>query len=99
MMTRLTIAAAAATLVVTGACQTRHATADDCAALLDRVVALDMKESGYRDPALVAGRQAALRARFAPELGTCTGMTMPRGAMDCVAHVESVEDIAARCLR
>ena len=58
-----------------------------------------MKESGYRDPALVARRQAALRARFAPELGTCTGMTVPRGAMDCVARAESVDEITARCMR
>jgi hypothetical protein len=99
MRTLLGFVVAAASLVLSSGCHTRRATAEDCAALLDRVVELDMKQSGYHDRVLLAKHQAALRARFASELDACTRMALPRGAMDCVADAKSVNDITARCLR
>ena len=98
-MTRrlLTIALAAAILV---ACQgSRRATEADCAALLDRLVELELQERGFRDPALVARWRTEARAKFAPDLAACRGRRLPSSAFVCAGRATTTMQVAHDCLR
>ena len=54
-------------------CRSHQMTAADCQTVLDRIVDIELAESGYRDPVLSARRKAELRTRFAAELAVCEG--------------------------
>jgi hypothetical protein len=86
-----------AVLVCVG-CRGEPATAADCRAIHDRIVALELAEQGYRDPALTARKQEAFARRFAAELARCEGVPLPRGARECVARATSSEQISHECL-
>jgi hypothetical protein len=80
------------------ACRGEPASAADCREILDRIVALELAEQGYRDPALTERKQAAFAARFAAELARCEGVPLPPGARACVAAAGSSEQISHECL-
>lgn len=80
-------------------CGSERATAEDCAAILDRIVALELSEQGYRDPELTRRKQHEFARRFAAELHRCEGLSLPPGARLCVARAASTEEISHVCLR
>lgn len=80
-------------------CRSERADADDCALILDRIVALELAEQGYRDPELARRKQQEFARRFAPELQRCEGLSLPPGARECVARAVSAEEISHVCLR
>lgn len=92
------LTAALATLLGCG-CEREPATAADCRALLDRIVALELAEQGFRDPVLTRRKQDSFARSLADELGRCEGLTLPPGARDCVARAGSSEQISHTCLR
>jgi len=85
------------TLLVTG-CSGQRATHEECAEILDRLVALDMVELGFRDVELTAIKQRELRAKFSAALNDCTHMKIKPGAMECVRRVRTPKEIVERCL-
>lgn len=81
------------------ACSAAPATEAECAQILDRIVELELRESGYNDAVLIARRQAELREKLALELKGCVGRRLPKRALECVRRADSAEAISHRCLR
>lgn len=77
---------------------TRRASIHDCEAILARIIVLELREQGYRDPALAARRAAELRTQFATDLARCVGRPLPASALECVKKAGSSEAISHHCL-
>ncbi len=86
-------------LLALAACTNDTATEGDCDAILTRIVELEIREQGYRDPALVERKQAQLRRTFTDEIARCVGRRLPTGAMKCIVTASSAEEISHTCLR
>ena len=80
------------------ACGRRAATAADCRALLERMIDVELDESGFRDPVLRARSRENLGHRFALDLERCKDLTVPRNLRACLATARTTEEIAHRCL-
>jgi hypothetical protein len=80
-------------------CNRHRATPADCVAILDRLVELELSESGYRDPVASARWKTDLRGRFAPDLARCAGMTVSNDLVPCLPTAKGAEDLTHRCLR
>ncbi len=85
-------------LMVVG-CGAHPASEAECAAILDRIVDLELREGGFHDAVLIARRQTELRGKLAGELKDCVGRRLPKHAMECVRRADSAEAISHRCLR
>jgi hypothetical protein len=81
------------------ACGGERATPTDCDAILHRIVTLELRERGFRDPALARRKQSELEELFARELGQCTGRRLRHAALACVERAISAEQISHGCLR
>jgi len=86
-------------LVPFGGCHKRPATRDDCLAVIDRLVALELVESGFRDPVVQGRWTEELRQRLAPHLGRCQGRRVPEDLRPCLASARTAEEVEHRCLR
>ena len=86
-------------IVSLSACQRRAATRADCEAILGRIVAIELGELGYRDPALLQLKQRELSRRFATDIQACVGHPLAASAVGCVSRATSTEAISHRCLR
>jgi hypothetical protein len=86
-------------LLACAGCRRHRMTAEDCRLVLDRITEIELHEAGFRDPVLLARRQAELRARFAPELAACQGKRVRRDALDCIRQARTAEVLSHRCLR
>lgn len=80
-------------------CRGQRATAEDCGAIFDRIVFLELQELGYRDPALAERRRAELRRLLAEDLKRCEGRALPASARACVGEAKTAEELTHRCLR
>jgi hypothetical protein len=80
-------------------CSGHPATTEECNAILDRIVELELHELGFRDPALEARKAAELRSALAPELRRCEGVRVRATAIECARHAKSAEEISHKCLR
>jgi len=92
------ILAAVVLAAVPVACRREHATAPLCAAILDRIVELELAEQGFRDPALATQKKRELRMLLDPQLRSCVGRKMRHDAMACVGNARSTEEISHVCL-
>ncbi len=88
----------AVAVLVSSGCTDTRATQRDCASILDRIVEIEMRERGFRDPALAARRREELRRRFASDLDGCVGRPLSRGAMQCVREARTTEELSHECL-
>jgi hypothetical protein len=89
----------AATFVLAGAGCGRHpATAEDCQAILDRLIDLELAESGFHDPVLAGRWQADVRRRFVPELRACRAFRVRNDLRGCLAGAANPEELTHRCL-
>ena len=84
-------------LAATG-CNRHPASVGECEAILNRLVELDLSESGYRDPVLRARWQQDLVRRFAPEIDRCRGRKVPNSLRACLTEAHHSEELAHRCL-
>jgi len=80
-------------------CRSTRATPDECARILDRIVDLELHERGFRDPALASRKRDDVRRLLAPEIAECAGKPLRSGALACVEHATSTEQISHDCLR
>jgi hypothetical protein len=77
----------------------RHSTTDrDCAAILDRLVELELSESGYQDPIVRARWKNEARRRFAGDLRRCAGLTVRNDLARCLLAATTTEEIVHRCV-
>jgi len=80
-------------------CNHRRATREDCQQILDRIVALELRERGFRDSALLERKSNELRQTLAPELSQCWGRRLSEKALACIRTAESTEQLTHACLR
>jgi hypothetical protein len=88
-----------ALLFVLAGCHKRPATREDCLAVIDRLVDLELAESGFHDPVVTRRWTGELRRQLAPHLGGCVGRRVPETMRACVATAKFPEEIEHRCLR
>ena len=82
-----------------GGCHRHVASAADCRAVLDRLVELELKESGYRDPSLAPRWQSELARRFEADLRRCQTLRVRDDLSSCLSLAQNPEEIAHRCLK
>lgn len=80
-------------------CRSRRASSEDCMQIFDRMVDVELKELGYRDPALAQLKRKQLRQRFAAEIGKCVGGTLSSKGLSCIETAQTTEQISHLCLR
>ena len=80
------------------ACSAQHATPEQCRAIFDRLVILELREMGFQDPALAKIRQKELASQYQGEIDTCVGRPLPAGAMECIAKAKNAESLSHGCL-
>jgi hypothetical protein len=86
------------TLLAAPGCRRQPASVEDCRAVLDRIIELELSEAGYRDPVLRARWHQDLGRRFAPDLERCRGLRMHTDLRDCLKEARTPDEIAHRCL-
>ena len=80
-------------------CDSERATQEQCRAIFDRLVQLEVREMGFNDPVLTVRRQAEFAARYANEIRACVGRPIPPAALKCVLSAETAEAVSHECLR
>ena len=96
---RIFASAALAGLATLGGCHRHTAGAADCRAILDRLVALELKEQGFRDPALLPRWQAELARRFDDDLHRCRAVRVGDDLEACLQAAQNPEEIAHHCVK
>jgi len=96
---RLLSLSAVAGLTTLGGCHRHTASAADCRAILDRLVALELKEQGFRDPELVPRWQEELARRFGDDLRRCRAIRLGEDLEGCLRAAQNPEEIAHHCVK
>lgn len=76
----------------------RPATAADCRVIFGRIVEVELRELGYRDPALSVRRARELSAPLAEQLRACEGRQISNAMLQCVNSAKTTEEISHTCL-
>lgn len=76
----------------------RKATREDCEAVVDKNVELQLKALGVTDPAVVGKRREEMRASMHDDIDKCVGKRVTDSMMSCVKNAETAEKID-KCLR
>lgn len=79
-------------------CGRHKATTGDCRAVLDRIIELELSESGYRDAVLRARWKSDLGRRFAPDLQRCQGLTVKNDLRRCLGEARTPDEVIHHCL-
>jgi hypothetical protein len=93
----LTALAGLVLLLVLAGCG-RKATREDCEAVVDRNVELQLKALGVTDGATIGKRRDEMRASMREDIDKCVGKRVTDGMMACVKLAETAEKID-KCLR
>ncbi len=83
---------------VASGCSGRHTQADECAAILDRVVELELAARGFQDPALAARAKQSIRHDLAPELERCRERPWDAAHAACVRRAATSDELRRHCL-
>jgi hypothetical protein len=86
-------------LVQSVGCRSPRASPEDCARIFDRMVDVELKELGYRDPILAQLKRKQLKQRFAAEIGKCVGGKLSPHGLSCIESAQTTEQISHVCLR
>jgi len=97
-MRRLTLLMVLTTWLLSG-CSNEEASVEQCRAIFDRLVTVELEEVGFRDPALAELTRAELSTRHHAEIAKCVGRRLPRHAMSCVMAANNAETVSHECLR
>jgi hypothetical protein len=82
-----------------GGCHRHMATPHDCRAILDRLVEMELAESGFHDPALVPRWQNELAGRFESDLRRCRAIRVRDDLATCLRDAQNPEQVAHRCVQ
>jgi len=96
---RIFASVALAGLSTLGGCHRHSASAADCRAILDRLVALELEEQGFHDPAVVPRWQVELARRFDEDLHRCRAVRVSDDLEACLRRARNPEEIAHRCVK
>jgi hypothetical protein len=96
---RIFASVALAGLATLGGCHRHTARAADCRAILDRLVALELLEQGFRDPALLPRWQEELARRFDDDLHRCRAIRVGDDLQVCLRGARNPEEIAHQCVK
>lgn len=92
--------AALLALALVGGCSRRHPASDaQCAALVDRMIAIELRQAGFRDLVLERARADELRPLLASELAACKRLALSPGTLACAQQAASTRALAHDCLR
>jgi len=80
-------------------CRRHRAAQADCASILDRLVELELTESGYHDQVLRARWRTDLQQRLSGELERCRTFMVRDDLARCLSNATVPEDITHRCLK
>jgi hypothetical protein len=80
-------------------CTRERASEQQCHAIFDRIVEIELEEMGFRDAALAARRTTELRARYQNMIRGCVGRDISADALRCVATAKTTEELSHKCLR
>jgi hypothetical protein len=82
------------------ACGRRHvATQAECETIVDRLVAMHLRQSGFRDPVLEQKRADEIRPQLAAQLAACRQLNLPDSVLACARNATSPRALAHECLR
>ncbi len=98
MSKRARIWAAAVAAATLAGCHRHVATPADCRAILNRLVEMELVESGFRDPALVPRWQDELARRFDDDLRRCRAVHVRDDLAACLRAAQNPEQIAHQCV-
>ncbi len=87
------------TPAVLAGCHRHLATGPDCRAILDRLVEMELVESGFHDPALVPRWQDELARRFDDDLRRCRTIRVSDDLPECLRAAQNAEQVAHRCVK
>jgi hypothetical protein len=76
----------------------RKATREDCEAVVDKNVELQLKALGVTDPTVVTKRRDEMRASMKDDIDKCVGKRVTDSMLGCVKTAETAEKID-KCLR
>ena len=76
----------------------RKATREDCEAVVDKNVELQLKALGVTDPAIVEKRRSEMRNSLSDDIEKCIGKRVTDSMMACVKNAETADKID-KCLR
>jgi len=82
-----------------GGCHRHMASPADCRAILDRLVEMELTESGFHDPALVPRWQNELAGRFDADLRRCRAIRVRDDLAACLRAAQNPEQVAHRCVQ
>jgi hypothetical protein len=87
------------TAAVLAGCHQHTATDAECRAILDRLVEMELAESGFHDPTLVPRWQDELARRFVDDLQRCRTIQVREDLPGCLRAARNPEEIAHRCVK
>lgn len=85
--------------LLVGGCARHRATAAECRASLDRIVAVELQGLGYRDPVLTRRRQGELAGTLRGDLAACSGVWVRDDLARCLAAADSAASVVHDCLQ
>ncbi|MFL5308789.1 MAG: hypothetical protein ACJ8F1_26490 [Polyangia bacterium] len=91
--------AVAVAVALLAGCHRHVATPADCRAILNRLVEMELAESGFRDPALVPRWQDELARRFDDDLRRCRAVRVRDDLTACLRTAQNPEQVAHRCVQ
>ena len=80
-------------------CHRHTASAADCRAILDRLVALELEEQGFHDPALVPRWQGELARRLDDDLHRCRAVRVRDDLESCLRTTRNPEEVVHQCVK
>jgi hypothetical protein len=80
------------------ACAPERATRADCERILERIVDIELKERGYKDPMLQTIKRTTFKRRLDRDLESCVGRKLRKNAMRCVEQASTIEALTHQCL-
>jgi hypothetical protein len=86
-------------LAALAGCHHHEATPADCRAILDRLVEMELAESGFHDPVLVPRWQGELAHRFDDDLRRCRSVRVRDDLPACLRAAQNPEQVAHRCMK
>jgi hypothetical protein len=85
-------------ILASAGCVCHRATTEDCSAILDRIIELELTESGYRDNVVRARWKGDLGRRFAPDVERCQGLAVKDDLHRCLERARTSDEIVHNCL-
>jgi hypothetical protein len=85
-------------ILASAGCVRHKATTGDCSAILDRIIELELVESGYRDNVVRARWKGDIGRRFAPDVERCQGLAVKDDLHRCLELVRTSDEIVHNCL-